>query len=78
VTKVLFLGPAREAAGRGRDEMSAGTVGELLARCVERYGPHFERVLAVSQIWLNAEETTLETAVGPYDEVAVVPPVSGG
>ena len=78
MTKLLFLGPAREAAGRNRDELSAATVGELLARCVERYGPDFERVLTVSQIWLNAEETTLETAVGPYDEVAVVPPISGG
>ena len=78
MTKVLLLGPAREAAGRGRDEISAATVGELLARCVERFGPDFARVLAASQVWLNAEETTLDAAVGPYDEVAVVPPISGG
>jgi molybdopterin converting factor small subunit len=35
-------------------------------------------VLKVSKIWVNGEPSSREQAVGPQDEVAVLPPVSGG
>ena len=78
MTTLVLLGPAREAAGVRRDEFDATTVGELIAQALERYGEHFARVLASSQIWLNGEEALNDTALGPYDEVAVLPPISGG
>ena len=78
MTTLLLLGPAREAAGLRRDEFSARTVGEVLALAVSRYGADFEGILAVSQVWLNGEETPLGASVEPYDEVAVLPPISGG
>jgi molybdopterin converting factor small subunit len=78
VTRVLLLGPAREAAGVGNDEIDGETVRAVLESAVLRYGPDFAKVLAVSLVWVNGEEATLSDAVGPYDEIAVLPPVSGG
>ena len=78
MTRLLLLGPAREAAGVRHDEVPGETVAKVLAAAVERYGEPFARVLAVSQVWLNAEPVDREAAVGPHDEVVVLPPVSGG
>lgn len=69
---------ARDAAGRGRDELPGGTVAEVLAAAVERYGPGFAAVLATCRVWVNGEDVPEHTSVGPADEVAVLPPVSGG
>ena len=78
MTRLLLLGPAREAAGVRLDEFEATTVGEVLRQAVVRYGFDFEQILAVSQVWVNGEVATREDSVGPYDEVEVLPPVSGG
>ncbi|MGH3733025.1 MAG: MoaD/ThiS family protein [Acidimicrobiales bacterium] len=78
MTILLLLGPAREAAGVRRDDIEGATVGDVLIGAVERYGPEFARVLERSQVWRNGEETELTEGVGPHDEVAVLPPVSGG
>ncbi len=68
----------REVAGRGHDEVPGATVGAVLATAVERYGPEFERRLQQCRVWLNGETVPPETPVGDADEVAVLPPVSGG
>ena len=70
---------AREAAGgRGVDEVAGESVAEVLASAVERYGPSFSEVLGICRIWVNGEPAGATTPVGPGDEVAVLPPVSGG
>lgn len=69
---------AREAAGTARDEVDGGTVGEVLAAARVRYGDHFGAVLDGSRVWLNGEPVDESAAVGAADEVAVLPPVSGG
>ena len=78
MSKILLLGPAREAAGRRSDDISGETVAEVLAAAVERYGPSFGEVLASSQVWVNGSPAHAPDAVGPYDELAVLPPISGG
>ena len=45
---------------------------------IERYGTHLAAVIAFSAIWLNGEPASRELPVGDTDEVAVLPPVSGG
>jgi molybdopterin converting factor small subunit len=35
-------------------------------------------VLRVSQIWINGEPAEGRTSVGPQDQIAVLPPISGG
>jgi molybdopterin synthase sulfur carrier subunit len=69
---------AREAAGTGRDEHDGDTVGEVLASAEARYGSDFSAVLSTCRIWVNGDAAQLETAVSANDEVAVLPPVSGG
>lgn len=69
---------AREAAGTATAEVPGGTVDEVLAAARARYGDHFARVLERSKVWCNGSPARGDQAVGPSDEVAVLPPVSGG
>lgn len=73
----LFAG-AREAAGTGTDTLPGATVGEVLDGAVDRYGPAFADVLASSRVWVNGEQAERSDPVAEGDEVAVLPPVSGG
>ena len=68
----------REAAGTDRDTIDGATVGEVLNEARRRYGEGFAAVLESCRVWRNGEPTTDADAVGPGDEVAVLPPVSGG
>ena len=54
------------------------TVGEVLDAAADRYGPRFAAVVGVSAIWVNGDPAVRATPVGDSDEVAVLPPVSGG
>lgn len=69
---------AREAAGTGRAEVAGSTVGEVLeeARCL--FGEEFAAVLSGCRVWVNGEPAHEATPVRTDDEVAVLPPVSGG
>lgn len=69
---------AREVAGTASDSISAPTVDEVIAQAVNRYGPEFAALLPTCRIWLNGEAVSGSTSVGDDDEVAVLPPVSGG
>ena len=69
---------AREAAGTGVDEFDGVTVREVLASAERRYGDRFSEVLATCRVWVNGDDVEVDTEVGPGDEVAVLPPVSGG
>ncbi len=78
MSRILLLGPAREAAGVRDDHIDGVTLADVLRGAVLRYGAAFEEVLATSQVWVNGEPAEFTRPVGPHDEVAVLPPVSGG
>jgi len=69
---------AREAAGVDRVEIDGVTVAEVLAAARGRFGPAFERVLAGCKVWVNGEPAHDDDPLAKGDEVAVLPPVSGG
>jgi molybdopterin converting factor small subunit len=69
---------AREAAGTGRDDVPGASVGEVLDAAVARYGPAFAAVLPTCKVWRNGDEADRADPVAETDEVAVLPPVSGG
>jgi len=69
---------ARDAAGTGRDDVPGGTVAAVLQEARDRYGPSFTDVLEHCQIWRNGEPCEPTDVVAASDEVAVLPPVSGG
>jgi MoaD family protein len=80
VARVRLFARARELAGRSEDVIDAGTLGAVLDTAVARYGPDFAELLAHSRVWVNGDEAPdgAATPVAPDDEVAVLPPVSGG
>ena len=69
---------AREAAGTARDDVPGDSVGAVLDAASERYGEQFTAVLARCRVWRNGEPADRNEPVGDGDEVAVLPPVSGG
>ncbi len=69
---------AREAAGTGRDVVPGATVAAVLEEAARRYGPAFAEVAECSRVWLNGDPAEGDDAVTDADEVAVLPPVSGG
>lgn len=75
---LLFFASAREAAGRSRDEVTAETVGEAIEQARVRYGEPFASVLERARVWVNGEPAAPEQPLRDGDEVAVLPPVSGG
>jgi molybdopterin converting factor small subunit len=68
----------REAAGTGSATVDGATVGEVLDEARARFGPEFAALAAQSRVWLNGDDAPLDATVGEDDEVAVLPPVSGG
>ncbi len=83
IVTVRLFAAAREAAGRAseaQDVPPGSTIETLLAQAVQRYGNDFAAVLATARVWLNGDEPTAGTATELHDgdEIAVLPPVSGG
>ena len=69
---------AREAAGTDRATIDENTVGAVLDEACSRFGEHFAAVLVRCRVWRNGEPADRDDPVGAADEVAVLPPVSGG
>src|SRR4029077_8349137 len=54
---------AREAAGRGRDDLDGATVADVLALAAARYGDRFRAPLPTCRIWVNGEPADAATEV---------------
>lgn len=75
--RIRLFARARDLAGADKISSSGRTVGELRLALAEAY-PALRSLLPHSAFAVNAEYAGDETAVHPGDEVAVLPPVSGG
>ncbi len=69
---------AREAAGTRSIEIDGATVDEVLAFARAEFGDVFGAIVDGSKVWLNGAPADALDSVGATDEVAVLPPVSGG
>jgi molybdopterin converting factor small subunit len=83
IVQLLLFASAREAAGCSRDEFDLAPDAPLellLEAAIERYGGTFANVLERARVWVNADEPPAgrATALRAGDEIAVLPPVSGG
>ena len=76
--RVRLFASLREIAGGPSVEAEAGTVGELLDTLGRRYGKEFERVMGVGTVVVDGATVGREHVLRPEDEVALLPPVSGG
>ncbi len=68
----------RVAAGTGQTEIAGDTVSEVLSAACDRYGNEFARLVDNSRIWLNGDPVGGDDLIGDRDEIAILPPVSGG
>jgi molybdopterin synthase sulfur carrier subunit len=75
---LLLFASARQAAGRSREDVEGVTVGDVLDQARRRHGDGFTQVLDASRVWVNGETAGPDTVLVDGDEIAVLPPVSGG
>lgn len=68
----------REAAGERTVTFDGDTVGEIVSQANDKFGSHFTELTTTCKVWVNGEPAELDTAISPTDEVALLPPVSGG
>ena len=73
-----YFAAARDATGTGGEQGSGSTVGAVLDDAVARHGASLADVLRISKVWLNGEPAQRADLLAEGDEVAVLPPVSGG
>jgi len=78
---VLFFAGAREAAGVARASRAlerGATVSELADQLCSEYGAGLEAQMETCAVWVNGSPARAGTVLGDGDEVALLPPVSGG
>jgi sulfur-carrier protein len=78
MARLRLFGPAREAAGTSEAVVPGENVAAVVTAARGRFGEPFCTVLDGSRLWVNGDEAGSDTPVGDDDEVAVIPPVSGG
>jgi phosphohistidine phosphatase len=76
--KVRLFAALRELAGASRVETSGKTAGEVADMLSAEHGERFAAIAAVSSFMVNGERAERTTPVAEGDEVAILPPVSGG
>lgn len=76
--RVRLFAALRELAAAGEVESSGTTVGEVARELTARYGDRFGAIVAVSSFVVNGERASGATVIAEGDEVAILPPVSGG
>jgi MoaE-MoaD fusion protein len=78
--RVLFFGMLKDVAGRGDDTLSLpeqATLGDVLNHYEERF-PRLKELAASIAMSINQEYAGLEAELKEGDEIALLPPVSGG
>jgi molybdopterin synthase sulfur carrier subunit len=78
VVRVRLFAALREAAGASEAEAPGQSVGDVVDTLSDRFGERFAAVAAVSSFVVNGERATRSTPIAEGDEVALLPPVSGG
>jgi len=78
VVRVRLFAALRELADATHVEAPGKSVGDIVDALGERYGERFASIAAVGTFVVNGERATRSTPVAEGDEVALLPPVSGG
>jgi MoaD family protein len=76
--KVRLFAALREIAGDAHVDATGRTVGEIVDTLSARYGDRFAQIAEVGSFVVNGERAARETPIADGDEVALLPPVSGG
>ena len=76
--RVRLFAALRELADASSLEANGRTVGDIVDGLSQAKGERFAQIAAVSSFVVNGDRATRDTAVADGDEVAILPPVSGG
>jgi sulfur-carrier protein len=76
--RVRLFAALRELAGTSRLDVEAPDVGSLLDQLSERLGPEFGRIMKAGSVVVDGETSGRDRLLHSDDEVALLPPVSGG
>lgn len=76
--RVRLFAALREIAGTSELDLHAPDVGSLLDQLSQEFGSEFDRVMAAGAVVIDGETVGRDRALEPDDEVALLPPVSGG
>jgi len=78
--RVLFFGMLKDLAGKSSETLElreGATVGDVLADCEAKI-PRLKNAMASLAVAVNQQYAGAETVLRADDEVALLPPVSGG
>lgn len=78
VVKVRLFAALRELAGSGEVEAEGVTVGEIVDALGARYGQRFAAIAGAGSVVVDGERAGRGTELTGDEEVALLPPVSGG
>lgn len=78
MVRVRLFAALREQAGASEVEALGSTVGAIVDELSGRYGDRFAKIAEVGSFVVNGERATRDMPVAEGDEVALLPPVSGG
>jgi MoaD family protein len=76
--RVRLFAALREEAGSSEVEAEASTVGDALEVLCARYGDRFARIAGAGSVVVNGDRARRDRELTDGDEVAILPPVSGG
>ena len=68
----------KQIAGTGSVILPGETVSDVVAEASTQFGTEFKDMAKNCRIWLNGNPTEIDTRVNDEDEIALLPPVSGG
>ncbi|MGQ0668834.1 MAG: MoaD/ThiS family protein [Actinomycetota bacterium] len=78
VSRVRLFAVLRELAGASEVEAGGATVAEVVAELSERFGEKFAAIARRSSVVVDGERASPERPLSGREEVAILPPVSGG
>ena len=76
--RVRVFASLRDLAGERVVHLPGASVEELLRAAGDRYGKDFESIARAGSVVVNGERADLGNAVSEEDDVAFLPPFSGG
>lgn len=78
MARLRLFANLREAAGVAEVSIDGASVGEVVDHAAAEYGARFAAGLAHAKVWVNGDEADPSRPVAASDEIALIPPVSGG
>lgn len=76
--RVRLFAALRDLAGASEVSVEAVTVGEMVDRLAERFGPRFEAIARRGSVVVDGDRADARRDLAGATEIALLPPFSGG